>query len=119
MLFIFALLFMSSYAQVNTTYQTPPKEIADLLLAPPTPTISVDGKAKFMLLMERSFYPTVEELGQAEFKIAGLRINPNNFSLTRQNYIKQLSVKNLSTGKMMQIKGLPNNVSALSPTWNP
>ena len=106
-------------AQESTNYQKPAKEVADLLLAPPTPTISIDGKAQYMLVMERSFYPTVEELGQPEFKIAGIRINPNNFSLSRQNFIKQLSLKNLVTGKMISIAGLPNNLSALNPTWNP
>ena len=106
-------------AQESTNYQKPAKEVADLLLAPPTPTISIDGKAQYMLVMERSFYPIVEELGQPEFKIAGIRINPNNFSLSRQNFIKQLSLKNLVTGKMMSIAGLPNNLSALNPTWNP
>ena len=115
----FALLFVIANAQEPTSYQKPSKEIADLLLAPPTPTISVDGKAQYMLMMERSFYPTVEELGQPEFKIAGMRINPNNFSLSRQNFIKQLSLKNLVTGKMVSIAGLPNNISALSPSWNP
>ena len=115
----FALLFVFANAQEPTSYQKPSKEIADLLLAPPTPTISVDGKAQYMLMMERSFYPTVEELGQPEFKIAGMRINPNNFSLSRQNFIKQLSLKNLVTGKMVSIAGLPNNISALSPSWNP
>ena len=115
----FTLIFVFAKAQESTSYQKPSKEVADLLLAPPTPTISVDGKAQLMLVMERSFYPTVEELGQPEFKIAGIRINPNNFSLSRQNFIKQLSLKNLVTGKMISIAGLPNNLSALNPTWNP
>ena len=106
-------------AQESTNYQKPAKEVADLLLAPPTPTISIDGKAQYMLVMERSFYPIVEELGQPEFKIAGIRINPNNFSLSRQNFIKQLSLKNLVTGKMISIVGLPTNLSVLNPTWNP
>jgi len=115
--FTFICVFVK--AQESNNYQKPSKEVADLLLAPPTPTISIDGKAQYMLVMERSFYPTVEELGQPEFKIAGIRINPNNFSLSRQNFIKQLSLKNLVTGKMISIAGLPNNLSALNPTWNP
>ena len=115
----FTFIFVFAKAQESTSYQKPSKEVADLLLAPPTPTISVDGKAQLMLVMERSFYPTVEELGQPEFKIAGIRINPNNFSLSRQNFIKQLSLKNLVTGKMISIVGLPSNLSALNPTWNP
>jgi dipeptidyl aminopeptidase/acylaminoacyl peptidase len=115
--FTFICVFVN--AQESNNYQKPSKEVADLLLAPPTPTISIDGKAQYMLVMERSFYPTVEELGQPEFKIAGIRINPNNFSLSRQNFIKQLSLKNLVTGKMTSIAGLPTNLSALNPTWNP
>ena len=52
----FALCFVFANAQDATSYQKPSKEIADLLLAPPTPTISVDGKAQYMLVMERSLY---------------------------------------------------------------
>ena len=115
----FTFICVFAQAQESNNYQKPSKEVADLLLAAPTPTISIDGKAQYMLIMERSFYPTVEELGQPEFKIAGIRINPNNFSLSRQNFIKQLSLKNLVTGKMISIAGLPNNLSALNPTWNP
>ena len=112
-----ALLSINSFAQ--DAYQVPPKEIADLLLAAPTPSISVDGKAKHMLVMERPSYPLVEELGQAEFKIAGLRLNPNNFSPTRQNYIKGMTVKVIATNKALAIKGMPATIAALSPTWNP
>lgn len=110
---------LSASAQDATTYQTPPKEIADLLLAPPTPMVSISSNAQWMLLLERNPYPTVEELGQPELKIAGLRINPNNFSLTRQTLVKNLSVKNLLTGKTTPIKGLPTNLSASSFRWNP
>lgn len=117
--FLLVLISISSFAQETSAYQLPPKEIANLLLAPPTPSISVDGKAKYMLIMERPSYPLVEELGQAEFKIAGLRLNPNNFSPTRLSYIKGFSIQDISAHKMIGIKGLPNNLAALSPTWNP
>jgi dipeptidyl aminopeptidase/acylaminoacyl peptidase len=118
-IFAFVLLSQQTIAQEAVGYQLPPKEIADLLLAPPTPSVSVDGKAKYMLVMERASYPLVEELGQQEFKIAGLRLNPNNFSPTRQNYIKGLTIKDIASGKILTIKGLPANMAALSPTWNP
>ena len=118
-IFVLALLCLPSLAQEASAYQLPPKEIADLLLAAPTPSISVDGKAKHMLVMERPSYPLVEELGQAEFKIAGLRLNPNNFSPTRQNYIKGMTIKDIASNKIVAIKGLPANLAALSPTWNP
>ena len=118
-LVVLVMISLQSMAQEATAYQLPPKQIADLLLAPPTPSISVDGKAKHMLIMDRPSYPLVEELGQAEFKIAGLRLNPNNFSPTRQSYIKGLTIKEVATGKVLAVKGLPASIAALNPTWNP
>jgi dipeptidyl aminopeptidase/acylaminoacyl peptidase len=117
-LFLYCVQF-NLFAQDNAGYQVPPKVIADLLLAPPTPGVIVNGRANYMLILERNSYPTVEELGQPELKIAGLRINPINASLTRQTYINHIIVKQVGSGKVLDIKGLPNNLSALSPTWNP
>ncbi len=116
-LFLYCFQF-NLIAQDNTGYQLPPKVIADLLLAPPTPSVSVNSTAKYMLVMERNSYPTVEELGQPELKIAGLRINPLNASLTRQTYINHLVLKQIGSDKSLVIKGLPSNLSALSPVWN-
>ena len=111
---------LSLFAQQDLGgYQLPPKVVADLLLAPPTPSVSVNESAKYMLVMERNSYPTVEELGQPELKIAGLRINPLNASLTRQTYINHLTLKEIAGNKSLAIKGLPVNMSVLNPVWNP
>ncbi len=98
-LIIILFLFVSYAHAQDEGYKTPPKEIADLLLAKPTPTVSIDSKAEWMLLMERNTYPSVEELAQPELKIAGLRINPNNFGPSRQSFINNFILKNIKTGK--------------------
>ena len=64
-------LTVASFGQGAISYQLPPKEIANLLLAKPTPGVSIDSKGEWMLLSERNSYPTVEELGQTEIRIAG------------------------------------------------
>jgi hypothetical protein len=79
-LLLISTFTLFAFAQDAVNYQMPPKEIADLLLAKPTPTVSIDSKGEWMLLSERNSYPTVEELGQPEIRIAGLRLNPNNYS---------------------------------------
>ena len=112
-------LFTTAGAQNTNGYQTPPKAIADLLLAKPTPSISLDKKATWMLIMERNSYPTVEELGQPEVRVAGLRLNPNNFSPSRQNFINGLKLKNIKTGKESSIMGLPANLLAGNISWSP
>jgi dipeptidyl aminopeptidase/acylaminoacyl peptidase len=115
----FLFSFVSLFAQEALPYQRPPKLLEDLLLAPPTPTVSIDDKAQFMLIMERSQYPDVEELAQPELRIAGLRINPRNFGPSRANYITNMKIKNIATGKEMQVTGLPANLKGGAPTWNP
>lgn len=106
-------------AQDAINYQTPPKAIADLLLARPTPGASIDSKAEWMLISDRNSYPSVEELARPELRIAGLRINPNNFSPSRQNFINNFSLQQVSTGKTFPVTGLPANMLATDITWSP
>lgn len=114
---LFLIVHANSQDAIN--YQTPPKDIADLLLAKPTPGVSIDSKASWMLLSERNSYPTVDELGQPEIRIAGLRLNPNNFSPSRQNYINNFILKNIKTGQEIKVQGLPTNLLAGNVSWNP
>src|SRR5882757_7328237 len=107
------------YGQDATGYQMPPKDIADLLLAKPTPAVRIDSKAEWMLLSERNSYPTVEELGQPEDRIAGLRLNPNNFSPSRQTFINNFKLKNIKTGKEYPVTGLPANMLAGNAGFSP
>jgi dipeptidyl aminopeptidase/acylaminoacyl peptidase len=120
------LLLLLALVAINTLkaqdakgYQLPPKDIADLLLAPPTPGVSVDSKGEWMLLSLRNSYPPVEELAQPELRIAGLRFNPNNYALSRQNFISGFSLKNLHTGKEYPILGLPTPLKAGNISWSP
>jgi dipeptidyl aminopeptidase/acylaminoacyl peptidase len=112
-------LQFSVFSQDNKNYQQPPQVIADLLLAKPAPSISIDKKGEWMLIMERNSYPTVEELGQPEVRVAGLRLNPNNFSPSRQNFINGLKLKKLKSGKESTIVQLPGNLLAANISWSP
>lgn len=116
---VLAFIFnLSVFAQESVNYQLPPKVIMDLALAKPTPSVSIDSKGEWMLFIERNSYPTVEELGQPEVRVAGLRINPSNFSLSRQNYINNFLLKNIKTGKEHKITGLPTNLLANAVAWS-
>ena len=116
---ILLLAYNLSYSQDAVTYQTPPKDIADLLLANPTPSVSITSRAEWMILIERNSYPTVEELGQPEVRVAGLRLNPNNFSPSRQNFINNFTLKNITANKEYKITGLPANMLAGNASWSP
>jgi dipeptidyl aminopeptidase/acylaminoacyl peptidase len=117
---LFLLLLVSSaklFAQDG--YKTPPKDIMDLVLVKPTPNVSLDDKAEWMLFSQSNSYPSVEELARPELRIAGLRINPNNFAPSRQTFINDLWFKNLSSDKEFKIKGLPSPLMAGNISWSP
>src|SRR5689334_17287662 len=99
------LLFVTilCFSQDDVAYKLPPKVIADLLLVKPTPNVTVDSYGEWMLFTQNNSYPSVEELAQPELRIAGMRINPKNFALSRQNFINDLWLKNIRTKKEYRI----------------
>ncbi len=120
LLFFFLLLTgIRVLAQDDQGYKTPPKDILDLVMAKPTPGVSIDEKGEWLLMLERSSFPTVEELAQPELRIAGLRINPNNFGPSRSTYTSGFNLKNIRTGQVHEVKGLPKDLQAGSVQWNP
>ncbi|RYY13652.1 MAG: hypothetical protein EOO04_31525 [Chitinophagaceae bacterium] len=120
-LLFFYLMSMGiqAVAQDDQGYKTPPKDIMDLVTAKPTPGVSINDKGEWLLMLDRSSMPTVEELAQPELRIAGLRINPNNFGPSRSTYTTGLQLKNIKTGKVTEVKGLPENLQAGAVQWNP
>ena len=120
-IFCFSFLFIAlvSFAQDDFKYQAPPKDILDLVLAKPTPGVSIDDKAEWMLLLERSDYPSIEELAQAELRIAGLRINPANFAPSRSGSSTNIQIRNIKTKQVFDIEGLPGDLRASSVQWSP
>jgi dipeptidyl aminopeptidase/acylaminoacyl peptidase len=118
---ILLLLSISSsgFCQDNPTYQRPPEEIAKLVEAPLTPFVSISPDKQWILLLYRSDYPTIEQLSRPELRIAGLRINPENFGPSRSNYTIGLKAKRLADGQEFEIKNLPSNVLVSNVTFSP
>ncbi|HEU4472713.1 MAG TPA: prolyl oligopeptidase family serine peptidase [Flavisolibacter sp.] len=119
LLIALVFLFFSGSSQDDFKYQAPPKDIQDLVLAKPTPSVSIDDKATWMLLLERSDYPTIDEMAQPELRIAGLRINPNNFGPSRAASSVNIRIKNIKSGEVHDIEGLPAPLRASSVQWSP
>lgn len=119
-LFIALILATSTlFAQDAIEYQIPPKTIYDLVMAKASPGVSIDGKGQYMFVLDRSDMPLVEDLAQPELRIAGLRINPNNFGPSRSQYFNNITLKDVATGKEQTISGLPANLKAGNLQWSP
>lgn len=122
-LFVITLFILgwgnSLFAQDDFGYQAPPKDIQDLVMAKPTPGVSIDSKGEWMLLLERSSFATIEDLAQPELRIAGLRLNPKNFGPSRTGYSVGFTLKNIKTRESFSISGLPANMKAGAVQWSP
>ncbi len=119
---VFLCLFtivLSGFSQENLTYQRPPEAIARLLEAPLTPVVMLSPDRQWMLLLDRSDFPSIEELSRPELRLAGLRINPDNFGPSRGSYYTGMRVKNIATGREYSIANLPEKLLASSPAFSP
>jgi dipeptidyl aminopeptidase/acylaminoacyl peptidase len=114
-LFVFLFMALTSQAQDNLGYQRPHDDIVKLLEAPLTPFVSFSPDK----LLERSDFPTIEQLARPELRIAGLRINPENFGPSRTNFTIGLKIKRLSDGQELAIKNLPPSPQLSSVSFSP
>lgn len=116
-LFIFSGL--NSLAQIDLKYQTPPKEILELIDSPLTPSVRMDNNGEWMLLLENAPFKTIEEVSAKEYRLAGLRINPKTNGGSRTRYNLNITLKNIASGEEFQVNGLPANAKISSVSWSP
>jgi dipeptidyl aminopeptidase/acylaminoacyl peptidase len=115
----FSFLALIAFGQEKRGYQRPPDEIAKLVEAPLTPSISISPDKNLMALLDRSDYPSIEELSRPELRIAGLRINPENFGPSRNNFFIGLKFKNLKDKKDSEVTGLPSPLQISNFSFSP
>lgn len=115
LLLLFA--FVGTFAQNG--YQRPPDDIAKLVEAPLTPGVTLSHDKTWMALLDRSDFPSIEELSRPELRIAGLRINPDNFGPSRTNPFIGLRFKNLKDMKEHSVTGLPSPLQFSNFSFSP
>ena len=114
--------FLLSTAAVQAQdfkYQTPPQGIQDLLLAPPTPRVSLASDGRTLALLQVQDFPTVAELSQPELRLAGLRFNPRTNGPSRVSYAVGIKLKKMPGGPEIEVKGLPAQARISGVSWSP
>lgn len=106
MSFILLASCLASSAQ-DMTYQRPPQVIEDIALAPARPLVKFSKTNEWMLQLEREPYYSVSELAQPELRLAGMRIEPQTFSVSRQRGYTSITIKHLKSGNSCAVTGLP------------
>jgi dipeptidyl aminopeptidase/acylaminoacyl peptidase len=118
-LFIFiSMTVLASCLFAQSFYKQPPKEIMDVLNAPPIPATTISPARDKIALLEPLRYPPITELAQPMLRIAGIRINPLTNAQHREIYSTKLTLKNISDGKEMAV-ALPAGAKIMSPEWSP
>ena len=118
---IISFLFIGTYfyAQENSNYQKPSKEILDLADVSLAPGVQIDSKGENMVLIYRDQYKSIAELSEEELRLAGLRINPATNIGSRTTYYTNLKVKKTSDTDAKQVTGLPKNPRLSGFRWSP
>ena len=111
-----ALLATTLWAQ--DVYQKPPKEVLDILNAPPPPNISVSPTNDRVLLVQPMRYPPIADLAQPMYRIAGIRINPKTNARHHPPRIVAYTLKWINGGKEITI-AVPANAYLSAPEWAP
>src|SRR3984885_11234848 len=129
LIFLFVVFWMIAlpvsvvHAQTNLKYQQPPKAIVELMDVLPPPTIrlspAANGQARWMLIEQLSGLPSIADLAQPEFRLAGRRFNPRTNGPSRGRYITSLKIQALPNGKEVAISGLPASAKVNWAEWSP
>ncbi len=100
-------------------YQKPPKDILDVLNAPPPAAISVSPAKDTAILLQAVAHPSIEELAQPMLRLAGLRIdiNTNGPHLMPHNVSYRLLRLKDASAEAVKLPAGADKLSA--PVWSP
>ena len=102
-------------------YERPSKEVEEMLLAKPLAKIDFNDQMTEGVIYQarEQFRPLSLIESIREFKVAGLRLNGDNFSQTRKDFFEEIKLITVSSGATRDIAGLPVNLMAHSFKWSP
>ena len=110
--------FLAPTVIAQEPYKLPPKEVVDIVDAPPTPRVSMSPARDTMALIERESMPTIAYISEPILRIAGMRITPSFNSLQVLSFSTGLSLKDVKTGRLRKV-ALPDGFKFTFPAWSP
>ncbi|WP_105201608.1 S9 family peptidase [Pseudoalteromonas sp. T1lg10] len=105
-------------AQNDAGYQVPSKELAQVVDAKLAPRSMLSPDGQWLALLERRRVESLQELAKPELKLAGIKLNPDNFSRSRvRNKYTALTFKSLEGDISLDVSGLDEGIMR-SPQWS-
>jgi dipeptidyl aminopeptidase/acylaminoacyl peptidase len=90
-----------------TGYQLPPKEILAIADAPPTPWVVPTPDRRSLLVFGWDSLTPIGELAEPELRLAGQRIQPRFFGLSRTRPFTGMAIQSLADRSLRPVTGLP------------
>jgi len=84
-------------------YKLPPREVIDIVDAPPTPSVSMSPAGETMALVERESMPSIAYISEPILRIAGMRITPSFNSRQVLSFATGLMFKDMKTGVLRKV----------------
>ena len=101
----------------DSVYQKPPREVLDVLHAPPLPIPFLDPTRTTILLATPVFFPPIADLSQPFLKLAGTRVVVRNRSLYDSSYWTVFDLVTVADGSVVHVT-LPAGAKAGAPEWS-
>lgn len=107
-------------AQVESNYQKPSAEILALADYERAPSVRMDTKKEYMLLLYTATYKNLNDLYQEEMRLAGLRVNPVTNISSTVNYVNNIKVRKIkdTRAEPTQVSGLPAQPKIANIAWS-
>ncbi|QFU06388.1 Prolyl oligopeptidase family protein (plasmid) [Pseudoalteromonas sp. THAF3] len=107
-----------SQAAAQSGYQMPSPELAQVVEAKLAPRSMLSPDGQYVALLERRRVESLQALAKPELKLAGIKLNPKNFSRSRvRNKYTALSFKAVDGSKSIEVDGLGEGIMR-SPQWS-
>lgn len=105
-------------AAAGAVTRVPPPEVAQLLEAPPLPTLAEGPRHRFGLLVHKHELLSEKSLAEPVVSVAGIRIDPRTHGPYAPLAYYGLTLLNLETGGQTDI-GVPSDSTIGYPIWSP
>ncbi len=116
---VFFIMTQLLESQEKIIYQTPPREILELVDIERAPFVELDSKKEQMLFYYRPAFKSLSDLNQPELRLAGLRINPETNISSTIAYYHDIRYQQVMKGAVQSIKGLPEQPRIAYVSFSP
>ena len=107
------------FAQEPTRYMEPAKELLDIIDAPTTPSLGLSPTREYVMFAYPQEMPDIAEMAQPELRLAGIRINPENFGASKPRLVQKITLRKFDAKEEYPVTGLPENGKIKSFDWSP